>query len=420
MLGNNPVCVAPVPRAAPADLLRQIEAWLCTTMHHTAPMVSVSVKERLFRQKCLNELAFYVNFRDMCQLPLSAEAARICEFVVGNWSSEYLEWACRRPLQSLVHAQTFALLARRGRQDADTVHMLQQLLAGAFCWHTELLACRQLDLLVACRQAGVAEPIDVDTVIAASSLMLPPSPLLSDTEAFYSFTHAVGFAYLLQPQRPELPLRTASALEGGLCRALAGANMDLASELLLCQIVSGMALDGAARLAYGALADGLTRGDLSDTLGNSSALKDFLAERPTEQWAKAFHLMFLAALVLTALETSPRLEELLAGPFDDSFALTYGRCAQHLQRHQIVAGLDAAALLAPANERQWRLMRGINEHVGSLRNPDGSFGRFFDERRLYLANAPGGRFDDLIVPARDACVRHLARAATHPIDEGVL
>lgn len=416
---SNAALPAPERGSAPAQLLLQVETWLCTIMEHIAPMISSSVTERLWRQKCLNELAFYLNWRDLRQLPYSAEAARLSAFVVDNCSNDYLEWAGRRPQQSLVHAQTFAHAVRHGGDGAATTSRLRHLLSGRFSWHTELLACRQLELLVACRHAGAVAPIEVNAVIAASSLVLPPCPLLSDTEAFYSFAHTVFFTHLLQPDALPPSAQTVAALEGGLCRAIAASDLDLALELLLCQIVSGTPFDGGARLAYALLVNGLAGGVLSETIRLSPAQRDFLAERPEEHWAKAFHLMQLAALVLTALEQSQRQTDLLAAG-DDSFALVYGRCAQHLQRHQIAAGLDEAARLMPTDALQHRLVRGIDGHVAFLRNSDGSFGRYFDERRLYNATTPDGHFGDLMLPVQDACTRHLARAATRCIGEGTV
>jgi hypothetical protein len=380
-------------------------------------MMATSIKERLFRQKCLNELAFYLNWRDLRQLPCSVEARDLSAFVVGNCSSDYLEWACRRPEQSLLHAQTFAHMVRHGRWDTATADLLRGLLSGRFSWHTELLACRQLDLLVACRQADVAAPIDAAAAIAASSMALPPCPLLSDDEAFYSFTHTVGHAYLLQTHAFAPSNAAIVALEGGMCRAIATGDLDLALELLLCQIVSGASLESAALQVYAALTDGLQDGVLSETSRQSSALRDFLAERPQETWAYCFHLMLLAALVLTALEACPRRDGLPPAD-DDGFVLAYGRCANHLQRHRIVAGLAEAAQLVPLGRRQRCLIRGIDEHVVALRNPDGSFGRFFDERRLYEANVPGGRFSDVRAPVQSACLRHLACSTVSPIDQG--
>lgn len=409
---------APAGRAGFAHLLGQVETWLCATMQHIAPMMATSIKERLFRQKCLNELAFYLNWRDLRQLPYSAEARRMSDFVVGNCDGEYLEWACRRPQQSLLHTQTFAHVLRHDRQNAATTTLLLHLLSGRFSWHTELLACRQLDILVACREAGAAAPIDARTVVAASSLALPPCPLLSDDEAFYSLTHTVGYTYLLNVDAFPPGAQTIAALEGGLCRAIATADLDLALELLLCQIVSSAPLDGGARLVYAALADGLRDGAVLETSRPSASLRDFLAERADERWAAAFHLMLLAALVLAALEESPRRDDLL-GDGDNSFALVYGRCAHLLQRHQIVAGLAEAMRLMPVDAGQRRLVRGIDEHVAALRNPDGSFGRFFDERRLYYANVPTGKFTDVTAPVQDACTRYLARGAMHSTDEGI-
>jgi hypothetical protein len=393
-----------------AAIKHKVDAWLAAQAKWLDPLRSSSEAERFFRQKCFNELCFYLAWNRELGLHSTPALQRMSAHVDTCLDGDYLDWACRSPIRSLAFSQSLGYALRLRGKDAPDMARVVEALTGRFSWNTELLPCRQLDLLVACHVGQVKAPLDAATVLANSSVMVPPCPIFSDREAFYSFTHSVIYGALVSKWQLPVLSETRDATIAGLQRALADADADLATELTLSAAVLGVPLEGVCANHINELISKLTREDVLRPVAIRSApLRAFQLACPDDDWAVSFHEMVVVGMLFSWLETfgvpvAPSCPETLAG------AITYGTVYQLLHRYQIATALALLENSAPRYDAHQRDLERITAFLLFIRRPDGHFGCFSEERRLFEQNYPGHDFDrELRTPLSLACVRYLAK-----------
>lgn len=381
-----------------------IEDWLLNHLGQLELRPREPYEARLFRVKCLNEAALYMIWLDGLKLPATPQSVQLGARVAQLCSDALLDWCCRSAARSLMCAHILAYALRHRPLDAARRQRLPTALSGRFCWHAEAVPCRQLDLLLACHYAGVAPPVSADDVLRVSSLRLPPSPIHSDRNAFYAMAGTVIFRLAAGgavDMAQEGKLR--SAIEGGLCRALATSDFDLGAELAICTLADPACASPTVSLLFDAIAEELAR---TGVVGSQQRLSEpearFLDRCPDEEWARSYHTTLVAAMLLAFMEQ--RGFSRVADADVAARKRRMGEILRCLHGYQLRKALDALDGFSPQDEVELDLFEEIYGFFDFIRTDKGHFGCVTEEREAFDAQFPGYDFDaEVMAPlARDA------------------
>lgn len=397
-----------------------IEDWLLSHLGRLELRPQEPYEARLFRVKCLNEAALYLIWLDALELAATARGAHLGARVTQLCSEPLLDWCCRSAARSMMCAHILAYALRHRPLGAARKLRLQTAIGGRFCWHTEVVPCRQLDLLLACQYAHVAPPVSAEEVLRVSSVRLPPSAIHSDRNAFYAMAGTVIFRLAaggaIDLSRDE---KLRSAIEGGLCRALAGSDFDLGAELAICALADPVCDSPTVSLLFDAIVEELARtGVVGSQQRPSESERRFLTRCPDEEWARFYHTTLVAAMLLAFMERRGLAR--VAEPDMAARKRRMGeilRCLHGYQLHKALAELDG---FYPQDKVELDLFEEIYDFFDFIRTDEGHFGCVTEEREAFDARYPGGDFDaEVMAPlARDASRFLSAREAVlSPIAE---
>jgi hypothetical protein len=286
--------------------LVEIDRWLCAISEYIDPSKGDAPEEYLFRCKCFNEMAIYLSWREFFGFGDSPEIVKLRQAVLSRIDSRFVALAARDPARILVFCSALSYAMRHDALSSHNKYVAQYVLSNNFAWSTEWLPCRQLDLLRAAQSAGMPLPVFPGDVVAVSSARVPPSPLQADRESFYSLTHTILFAYMLDALSGRVGNGLHESIEGGLCRAIFEDDLDLALELMACAQLTGLCRSPAQSYLMRRVLPMLIRDGCLSIALRDQAINDFLKYKPDEAfWAERIHVTQVAGMencrMLTAM-----------------------------------------------------------------------------------------------------------------------
>lgn len=385
------------------------QAWLADAACCADPLRWDSAGELLFRRKCFNELALFLLWQQRFPHRALESLAPIRRLMAARIDDDYLSMALRRPERMLMYNCALGYAVHCGLFDRRQCALARAALSGPFAWSLDHTVFRQLDLVLACRFAGVAPPLDPRALFKVSALALPPSPIHGTRDAFYALTHAAFYRFFLPDCGPAAHPRLALSLEGGTCRALASDDLDLGLELLIAQLLHGIVPGPASLMLVDQLLDEIL--GLGHTAARPPTLDvaAFLEVRPGEAaWAGRFHTMLVASLALLLLEEYAGAAWRRPDPAACAGARAMGDCLLALHKYHLASGL--AHLDAEALAFDQDLLREIAALVRMSERAGGHFGHLVDEAAR-LARLRPGAADEVLAPVDRACRAFLARHA---------
>jgi hypothetical protein len=368
-------------RACAARARALCEAWLAQDIKKADPFAWRTAGEALFRRKCFAEIAILLALHEHLGVERDApEVRRIRDHVALMPVERLICLASRSSDRTLFCANALSFMLRSGLLDDGQAGRVAALLSGPRVWGIELPPFRRLDLMLACSLAGIPSPLSAAALVAQSSVSEPPCALSAPRDALYALTHSVIYAALLRvPGLRSARLR--DAVEGGMYRALAAGDNDLALEFL----TAAQLLGGCDRVVQRLLADdtieSLQSGRMIACLP-SSAVLSFAKDLPEEEeWARSFHIMLVSALALNAVDATSELDGVEVAQDDRDFYRAIGRVYLDFSKYELesaVAGLRPL-LNSARNEAQHRALQQALDFARTLRCHDGGYGHFVDE-----------------------------------------
>lgn len=402
--------------------LTQVDHWLAGVLDGIDPLRGDAPEEYLFRCKCLSEMAGYLIWRERLGDVDRSALAPLRQHVLARIDGDFLSLAARDPARILIFCSSLSYALRHRSLAAQDEALARRLLSAEFAWSVEWLPCRQLDLLQACRAAGLDGPVDARDVVGVSSLVTVPSPLNAGRESYYSLTHSVFYAYLLGVLDAPRTQALHESIEGGMCRTIALGDLDLGLELVASAQLSGLRDSPAQRWLLDE-AVRMLQHDGALSAERSGAVRAFVERCPGEAfWAERIHVTQVAGMALSSALHLDALDELGLSDAQRETVSALGEALEALQRRRWVAGLNAAERFAQA-----RLAHPVHQQfparilafIDSNRRNDGGFGHFVEERALYRRMRPGGDFDADVLAAVQSRMQVASDILQRTIDIGV-
>lgn len=358
--------------------------WLVGHLDYAHPFLGQSQAELLFRRKCFNELALLLLLQE--QFPEAPpQLAAIRAFVGGALNDDYLSLSARRPETLLMFCHALAYGSGSDAWSAAQLERVRGIVSGNFAWGIDGSVFRFLELLVACRYAGVPGRMAAAEVMSMSPLAHPPSPIHGSRNAYYALTHAEFFRFLLKQALPANAPQLALSLKGGMARTLADRDADLGLELVTASLLQQRPLEPEALMLLEAALDDLTGPGVITPPAAGAAIHDFTAAVPDQAaWARHFHVMLVAAICLTvacAMAAGP----LHADAGERGFATRIGQGLLDFHKYRLASGVRQISGLQGRSAGQAALLDEAADFLRFSRNSDGQFGCFIDEL------AQGGR-----------------------------
>jgi hypothetical protein len=386
------------------------QAWLADVARHADPVRWDSAGELLFRRKCFNELAGFLLWHERLPHRQDDAVAAIGHFVASRIDDNYLSMALRRPERLLMYTAALGYAVHAGLFDQRQCAVVRATLAGPFAWSLDHTVFRQLDQVLACHFAGVKAPLDPAALFRVCALALPPSPIYGNRDAFYAVTHSAFYRFFLADCAVDAHPMLALSVKGGVCRALASNDFDLGLELVMVQLLHGIALGPESLMLVEQLLDEILAEGQTAARQRSMDVVAFLEVEPGEAaWAERFHLMLVASLTLLLLEEQADPDWRMPDQLACEGARAMGSCLLALHRYHLASGLahlerlDAAVPLDPG------LLREIAAFVRLNERADGHFGHLVDEAARLAKLDPDGDAGALIEPVDRACHAFLQR-----------
>lgn len=432
----TPVATGEVPELL-ADLKREADDWIAEHSDQYDPFQWSDLEKRAVRRKAICEASVYLHVAESMD---DLATPDLKDLVVDRVNDpRYYHLLARKPQEIHKFGYPVAYVARHADLVDDAGEMMQRSLRRPSVTGLERKPFRVLDIWHLCRMYGFEDHhVDFQSVLETSCGRGFVSPIESSRENTYELTHVILYAHNFgsgDDRFPTDPLdyQYSESQEGLLLRYLADDDCDLVSELLLCGALENALPPGLVEFALGWLADriddsgyvpgpegsGLPVGAKKD----APELQDLNLgdwDDESETWGRNYHPTMVVGMMTRVL--ADRWDD-IDRP-DRRRDLDYEAQAENLvdlgDLFWTLAGYDLKEgaetfrrlLDTPVADAYPELFRVVAEFFEHQQRPDGEFGYWTDERRVFLSMDPShdeAAFEsEMLEPISESCASALA------------
>ncbi|NEU56670.1 DUF6895 family protein [Halorussus sp. MSC15.2] len=409
----------PMPDPVPAskfeselrDLTVRADEWIEAHADQFDPMNWGDIEQRSVRRKAFGESALYLHVAEREGEP---RAERLKQLLIERSNDfEYQQLLARNPQEvhkfgyPLVYASTHGELSDEARE------MLHRTLDRQTVWATELPPFRKLDLQHLARMYGYDVPYDTpdfDALVDQSCASYRLNPVEMTRREVYALTHNFLFYHNFGNPGDGFPGDAVSydhpeTLHGLLLRFIAADDCDLVGELLYSAALQRQLPPGLARFALGWLleqvadegyvpspADGLPISAVAESDGLTD-LDMGTWDDESAKWGRHYHPTLVAASMGRILgEAWPEIdreENRRDLNYDEEAENLYelGAVFDSLADYDLRESADRLRDLAdtPTAAAYPDVFEFAVEFLEAQQRPDGEFGFWTDEKRVYLS-----------------------------------
>ncbi len=286
-----------------ASATQCLDAWLVQNLDHFSPFGLEQGDKLCYKLKAFDELCMYSAIADERNgVPVPREVHDFVASVCVN--PRYLSTIVSSPRELLLYIYPIIYMVRKQLASWREMRAYAlSVISSDLYFSTERLPCRILDSLFCLWQLdpGNQKLSLFENAWSVGSGAHPPHAGWSTATEYYSYTHSIFFGTKLGLDSYGNGLSRTNeqgeeAVEFGILRFLSEQNIDLALELVLCQMLlkHKNAIGGSALCLSHLFADI----DLHGYVAGPTPVGVELFSDPEKQWFCNYHTSLVAALVL--------------------------------------------------------------------------------------------------------------------------
>jgi hypothetical protein len=282
---------------------RSLDSWTVQNLDHFSPLGGEQGDKLCYKLKAFDELCMYLSIGDdLTSVSIPRELHEFVSSVCVN--SRYLSTVVSSPRELLLYIYPIIYMVQKRLPSWREMRAYAiSVLSSDLYFSTERLPCRILDALFCLWQLDPGnERLSLfGNAWSVGSGAHPPHAGWSTASEYYSYTHSIFFGTKLglDSDGPGLNGKTAQsedAIEFGILRFLSESNIDIALELVLCQMLlkHKNSIGGAALCLSHLFADINLHGY---AVGPTSEGVDLFSDSE-KTWFCNYHTSLVAALAL--------------------------------------------------------------------------------------------------------------------------
>ncbi|NMH66668.1 DUF6895 family protein [Shewanella salipaludis] len=285
------------------ERISNINQWLDEHVECFTPTVADSPKAIDYRRKAFGEAGLYLYVAD--KYPAFSGPTLLQQHYWQVLSSPaYLELAHRNPATYGLYAFPVAVAKSLGRSNSKLDQYFESTYQSRHLRSIEMPPFRLLDNLFFARIYDLAKmPYAADDVMALTNIRRLPDLIMADETQAYALTHNIFYLTGMQQGQdflglnPEFDRSHLQALEGLFVRYMANNNLDLALELLMCLILTGLCKKWHLQYALELVEKNLLDGCIVPGPGTPDGF-ELLQESSQgfQTWVKHYHTMLVAGM----------------------------------------------------------------------------------------------------------------------------
>jgi hypothetical protein len=287
-----------------ASATRSLDAWIVQNLDHFSPFGGEQGDKLCYKLKAFDELCMYLSIgEERTRATIPREMHDFVSSVCAN--SRYLSTVVSSPRELLLYIYPIIYMVQKRLPSWREMRAYAiSVFSSDFYFSTERLPCRILDALFCLWQLDPEnERMRLfESAWSVGSGAHPPHAGWSTASEYYSYTHSIFFATKLglDSQGPGLNGKSVpqseDAIEFGILRFLSESNIDIALELVLCQMLlkHKNAIGGSALCLSRLFADIDLHGY---AVGPTPAGVELFSESE-KTWFSNYHTSLVAAIAL--------------------------------------------------------------------------------------------------------------------------
>ena len=227
-----------------ASATQSLDGWIVRNLDRFSPLSGEDGDKLYYRLKAFDELSMYLSIADeLTDVSIPREIDDFVSSVCVN--PRYLSTVVSSPRELLLYAYPIIYMVRKQLPSwREMKSYALSVLSSDLYFSTERVPCRVLDALFCLWQLDPEnEKSDLfESAWSVGSGGHPPHAAWSTLSEYYAYTHSIFFGtkFGLDSHGPGLDggsERSEDAIEFGILRFLSESNIDIALELVLCQML---------------------------------------------------------------------------------------------------------------------------------------------------------------------------------------